>query len=58
MNLKEKTELKIEILQDIRSCFSFNLGALEYNLNHFKLNNLIESYQIALKEIEKHENKD
>ena len=57
MNLKEKTELKIEILQDIRSCFGFSLGALEDNLNHFKLNNLIEKYQIALKEIKKYENK-
>ena len=58
MDLKEKTQLKLEILQDIRSCFSFSFGALEDNLNHFKLNNLIEKYQIALKETEKYENKD
>ena len=58
MDLKEKTQLKLEILQDIRSCFSFNLGALEDNLNNFKLNNSIERYQTALKEIEKYENKD
>ncbi len=57
MDWKEREELKLEILKDIRSCFGFSFGAMEEQLNHFKLNNLIVKYQIALEELEKNENK-
>lgn len=55
MNYKEKTQLKLEILQDIRSCFSFSFGSIEQQLDNFKLNNLIVKYMNDLKEDEENE---
>lgn len=57
MNYKEKIQLKLEILQDIRSCFSFSFGSVEQQLDNFKLNNLIVKYMNDLKEDEENESK-
>ena len=57
MDLREETQLKLEILQDIRNCFGFSFGAVEEQLSSFKLNNLIVKYATALQEIENNENK-
>lgn len=53
---KEKIMLKLEILNDIRSCMSFNFGAMDDTLSLSKINNTIKKYESILEGIELNEN--
>lgn len=50
MNKKEKLELKIEILEDLRECFGFNWGAVDYSLQKRKIEDLYQKYCIEYEE--------
>lgn len=60
MNLKEKTQLKLEILQDIRSCFDLNIGLNNNDCYTFfsssKLEKIIEKYKYILEGMDYNEN--
>ena len=52
MTQKEKIELKLEILNDVRSCMSFNFNIIDETLNLYKLNDIISKYENILEEME------
>lgn len=52
MDCKEKIKLKLEILNDIKSCMSFNFLSADDTLDLNKLNNIIEKYENILTGIE------
>lgn len=56
MMQKEKIELKLEILEDIRSCIHFNFSAIDDTLSLSDLNEIIDKYKNILKGIEMSEN--
>ena len=52
MTQKEKIELKLEILNDVRSCMSFNFNIIDETLNLYKLNDIISKYENILEGME------
>lgn len=46
MKETEKDKLKIEILEDIKDCMSFDFASLGYSLNKEKLEEKIVDYKI------------
>ena len=51
MTKKEKLEFKINILNDIKECMTFNFGSMNDTLNKTQLENLIAQYEEKVKEI-------
>ena len=50
MDDKEKIKLKIEILNDIKNCFSFDFGALDETLNKIKIQKMLKKYEEEIDE--------
>lgn len=50
MDNKGKTKLKIEILNDIKNCFSFDFGVLDETLNKIKIQKMLNKYEEEIDE--------
>ena len=50
MDDKEKIKLKIEILNDIKNCFSFDFGVLDETLNKTKIQKMLNKYKGEINE--------
>lgn len=51
MNEKEKLELKIELLEDLLSCFQFNFTAIDDILNKKMVQDRLDAYQGELERL-------
>lgn len=55
MSEKEKLEIKLELLEDLKECFTFNFTAMEEFLNKRRVDDLFSKYCQELEEINEKE---
>lgn len=55
MTNKEKLELKIELLEDLKECFSFNFGSMSEDLSKSQIEELYQRYCEKYNEIKEEE---